>query len=399
MPLPLEGIKVVDMTQVLMGPSCTMHLADQGADVIKVEPPGGEVWRNSYTSPRLAQHHQSRPFLALNRNKRGITVDMSKESGRRVVHRLAEWADVFVMNMRQKTAKRLEVDYDTLDAINPRLVYAGITGYGEKGPDTDLPGYDAILQARSGIMFSRRMPDGAPIPSVVLVADLSGSMMLSYAIMLALWQRQTTGSGQEIEVSLLAQALAMQANDLVRVEGEFVEVSSKGGPPRGALFCYQCADDLYLTLVAVTPRQWEGLCRVTELEHLITDPRFADFDGRRAMGQEVFELFSAIFPTRPRAEWLKLLREADVPAAPVLERDEVFDEEQIVANEMFVRQRHPDVGEVTMVNIPFTMSGSAEEPHIRLPAPGPGQHTDEVLLSLGYSKGDIEALRKEQAVG
>ena len=397
MPLPLEGIKVIDMTQIVMGPTCTRNLADQGADVVKVEPPRGDDYRTRYTTPRLASHNQSRPFLTLNRNKRSIVVDLATESGRGVVYRLSEWADVMVVNLRPRAARRLGVDYATLQERNPRLVYASINGYGQKGPDSDLPAYDMVLQARSGMASTCRGPDGAPIPSAILIADTSGAMFLCYAIMVALWECQKTGRGQQVELSLLSQALAMQDLDMVKIQGEPEEPS--GGAPRGATFYYRCADDRYLSVVMVTSRQWAALCTVLELEHLIEDGRYGSFDKRRAMAQQVFELLSGVFGTRPRSEWLWLLREADVPASPVAERAEVFDDTQVVANEMFVLQAHPNVGEVTMVNVPFTLSANEGEAHMRRPAPGLGQHTDEVLGELGYTGGEIQALRQEKAVG
>ena len=397
MALPLEGIKVVDMTQIVMGPACTRNLADQGADVIKVEPLWGDDFRGRYTSPGLARHHQSRPFLALNRNKRSVAVDLAKESGQEVVQRLAEWADVMVVNLRPRAAQRLRVDYATLESRNPRLVYASINGYGQKGPDADLPAYDMALQARSGIASTSKTPDGAPIPSAILIADMSGAMFLCYAIMVALWERQKMGCGQKVELSLLSQALAMQDLDLVRLEGEPDKLPENA--PRGATFFYRCADDRYLSVVMVTNRQWTSLCKVLDLEHLIDDPRFASFDSRREVAQEVFEILSGVLGTRPREAWLRLLREAEVPAAPVAERAEVFDDVQVVANEMFIRQSHPDVGEVTMVNVPFTLSGSAGEALLRRPTPGLGQHTDEVLGMLGYTEQEIGALRQAKAVG
>ncbi len=189
----------------------------------------------------------------------------------------------------------------------------------------------------------------------------------------------------------------MQDYDLVKVRGEPDKLT--GGAPRGATFCYRCADGRYLTVVMVTDRQWAALCKVVGLEHLVEDPRFASFDKRASMAQEVFGLLSGVFGTRPRAEWLRLLREAEVPSSAVAERAEVFDDVQVVANEMVVRQTHPDVGEVTMVNVPFTLSGSKDEPRMRKPAPNVGQHTDEVLRRLGYSDREIEAMRQERVVG
>lgn len=396
MALPLEGIKVVDMTQIVMGPTCTRNLADQGADVIKVEPFQGDDYRNRYTSPRLASHNLSRPFLALNRNKRSIVVDISKGEGREVVHRLALSADVMVVSLRLMAAKRLLVDYATLGKMNPRLVYASISGYGRRGPDADLPAYDMALQARSGIASTSRTSGGAPIPSAILIADTSGAMFLSYAIMVALWERERTGRGQEVQMSLLSQALAMQDLDLVMVEGEPSDISSDA--PRGATFYYRCSDDRYLSVITVTDRQWAALCDVLGLEHLVEDERFTSFDKRRIMAQEVFGLLSGVFGTRPREEWLSLLRRAEVPSSPVAYREEVFDDVQVVANEMFVKQDHPDLGKVTMVNVPFTFIGS-EESRFRWPAPRLGQHTDEVLSELSYSQSDIAQLRREHTVG
>ena len=397
MALPLEGIKVIDMTQIVMGPACTRNLADQGADVIKVEPPRGDDFRGRYTSPGLTRHNQSRPFLTLNRNKRSIAVDLTKQSGQEVVQRLAEWADVMVVNLRSRAAQRLRMDYATLEQRNPQLVYASINGYGPKGPDADLPAYDMALQARSGIASTSKTPEGAPIPSAILIADMSGAMFLCYAIMVALWERQKTGRGQKVELSLLSQALAMQDLDMVRLQDEPDMLSEDA--PRGATFFYRCSDDRYLSVVMVTDRQWANLCKVLDLEHLIDDPRYASFDSRRTNAQEVFELLSGVLGTRPRAEWLRLLREAEVPAAPVAERAEVFDDVQVTANEMFFRQAHPDVGEVTMLNVPFTLSGSAGETPLRRPTPGLGQHTDEVLGMLGYTEQEIGALRQAKAVG
>ncbi|PKB65566.1 MAG: hypothetical protein BZY82_08255 [SAR202 cluster bacterium Io17-Chloro-G3] len=396
MALPLEGIKIVDMTQIVMGPTCTRNLADQGADVIKVEPFQGDDYRNRYTSSRLASHNLSRPFLTLNRNKRSIVVDLSKRNGRDVVYRLALSADVMVVSLRLMAAKRLLLDYATLGKMNPRLVYASISGYGRRGPDANLPAYDMALQARSGIASTSKNSDGAPIPSAILIADTSGAMFLSYAIMVALWERERTGYGQEVQMSLLSQALAMQDLDLVMVEGEPSDISSDA--PRGATFYYRCSDDRYLSVITVTDRQWSALCDVIGLEHLVVDERFTSFDKRRTMAQEVFELLSGVFGTRPRDEWLRLLRGAEVPSSPVAYREEVFDDVQVVANEMFVRQYHPDLGKVTMVNVPFTFIGS-EESRFRWPAPGLGQHTDEVLSELGYSQSDIAQLRREHIVG
>lgn len=396
MALPLAGINVVDMAQVFFGPGTAVYLADQGAEVIKVETLRGDAMRYRHTSPYLEQWGFSKPFLALNRNKRSVAVDIHYPEGQEIVHRLVEWADVFILNMRPGSEASFSLDQGTLIALNPRLIYASISAFGREGPEAHLPGYDIVLQSRSGILSTRRHPDGTPVPYPIMLSDMSGCMALSYAIMLALWEREKTGKGQGIDASLLNQALAMQMQQLVWVQGD--SSSLPGARPNAMASCYQCADDLWLTIVVVEDHQWVSLCRVLELEHLTEESSLASYASRLDGAEDLGEILSAVFQTNPRAHWLEELRRAGVPCAPVVEREELADDPQTVANQMFLEQDHPVVGLVKTVAPPFHLSGTRDESRLRRPAPMLGQHTDEVLQEMGYDSDVVARLRQRGVV-
>ena len=396
MALPLTGINVVEMAQIYFGPGAAAYLADQGAEVIKVESPAGDQNRHRPVSPSLVPHGLSKPFLSLNRNKRAIALDARTGAGHEILRRLAVWADVFIHNLPPGSEQALGAGYETLAAANPRLIYASVSAYGRLGPDAHLPGMDLQLQARSGVLARRRTEAGAPIPLPVYFSDLSGCMALAYAVMLALWQRERTGRGQQIETSLLNTALAMQMESLVWVEHD--DTPLPGEQPTAFYTSYQCADGEWLTVIAMQDHQWQALCRVLELDHLGGDPRFATLPARLEHSVELYQVLEAMFRSRPRAEWLERLRAARVPSAAVVERTQVPDDPQVAANAMLWEQDHPAAGTVRMVAPPFRLSASRDEPRLRRGAPLLGQHTDEILRELGYDPRQIGRLHEEGTV-
>ncbi len=396
MGLPLAGINVVDMSQVYFGPGTAVYLADQGAEVIKVEPLQGDTMRYRYTSPYLEEWGFSKPFLALNRNKRSVAVDVHATEGQEIVHRLAQWADVFILNMRPGSEARVSMDYATLGELNPRLIYASISAFGREGPEAHLPGYDIVLQSRSGILSTRRYPDGTPVPYPIMFSDMSGCMALSYAVMVALWEREKTGMGQRIDTSLLNQALAMQMQQLVWVYGDGSPLP--GGRPTAMASCYQCADGQWLTIVVIEDHQWTSLCGVLGLDHLTQETNLATYELRLQSADELGAILSAVFQTQHREHWLERLRPAGVPCAPVIERDELANDPQTLANRMFLDQDHPIVGPIKVVAPPFQLAGTLDEIRLRRPAPVLGQHTGEILRELGYDIEGISRLHKQGVV-
>ncbi|MEE8442938.1 MAG: CoA transferase, partial [Dehalococcoidia bacterium] len=389
----LKGIRVLDISEVYAGPGAAMYLADQGADVIKVEPPRGDNCRTLFTSDYLG--NMSKPFLALNRNKRAIVLDLTKENAQKVLHRMVAGSDVVIVNARSTVAKRLALDCETLQTINPRLVYAAISAFGPQGPDAGKPGYDLVLQARAGILAARRYPDGTPVAHSVMVSDMSGASMLAYAITAALFERERTGRGRRIDISLLGMSIAMQAQQLVRVANDGAPTSSTMG---NALYSpYRCLDGKYLIPVILTNEQWGRLCGVLGLEHLARDPDYDTYVKRLAHNQEMAELLAGIFETRPRGEWLRLLEEADIPCSVIAEGEEVFNDPQLRANQYIIDYPHPQVGMVTMMGSPYSFDG---EPYtVKLPAPTLGQHTDEVLREIGFTETQIRELKDEGILG
>ena len=395
MALPLSDIRVVDFCQVFAGPAATMHLADQGADVIKVETPEGDNARGFAAlqgSPGM-----SRGFIALNRNKRNIVLDLTKPEGREVAYRLVSQADVAVCNLRPSVPERLGIGYEDLAAINPRLVYGSITAYGEKGPDATLPGYDLVVQAKSGITATRRLPDGTPVGSHIFYADMAAAMLTCYGIMVALHERERTGVGQKVEVNLLHMYLALQAVQMVKTPG--TNPSEQGRRPTALATSYRASDGRYIHVHSASERQWRNLCGALGLEHLMQDSAFATPEGRRDNSETLYDLLANIIAAKPAREWETILKAHNSPTSVVQEWEEVWTDPQILANDMFLDFHQPGIGPVTVVNTPFALSASRDESRLRRPAAAMGEHSVEVLQELGYSEGEIGVLRETGVLG
>jgi len=387
----LSGIRVLDLTFMYAGPSSTMYLADQGADVIKVEQrTSGDPSRRNGTSAYLQQNSLS--YMSINRGKRSMTLDLAHPEGQEIVRKLAGRADVLVESFRPGVAERLGCGYEALSELNPRLIYASLSAYGTRGPYAGKAGYDPLVQGMTGA-FSRRDAEGRPTRTGVWLADLSAPMLMAYGIMLALFAREHTGRGQRVETSLLQAAISMQLQSLGVAEDDPTPKSVDNPPGVGG---HVCSDGNCIQVSSLLPHQWKRLCEVLDLPHLADDPRVHDSIARVELRQDAAQVIDAIFGTRPAAEWLELLNAADVPCAPIIDRPQVPYEEQVVANEMMVPVQHPVAGRTRIVGVAVRLSDTRHEP-LR-PAPTLGQHTEEVLSELGYPAQRIEELRQLEVI-
>lgn len=391
---PLDGIRVLDLSQMWAAPGSAMYLADQGADVVKVEPFTGDDARYTMTQPPI-RGGQSRAYLVVGRNKRGIALDIRTSQGQAVVHRLIPQFDVVVVNFRPGVAERLKVDYETLRRLNRGLIYVHLTAYGSDGPYADRPGYDVIVQALSGIFSRRRTAAGMPVTAPIWAADCSAPMILAYGVLLALRMRDRTGEGQRVESSLLMASVAMQSVDAIQVPD--TRTGDGGDYSRQAMYSpYRCSDGSWLVIAVVQNRQYERLCAALGLDHLAADPRFDDPLKRARESPTLYELVAAIFETRSRAEWLPILLAHDVPSAPIHEREEIFDHEQFRANGMFIEVDDPWAGHTKMMAAPLRLS--AADPPIYRPAPQVGQHTMEILREAKFGEAEIEELLRQRVI-
>ncbi len=389
----LQGIKIIDVSQGWAGPGATMLLAEQGAEVIKVEPLHGDHARFFFAHPPI--RGEDRSFLAMNRSKRGLALDLKKEEGQKIFYRLLGSSDVLVHNFRSGVPERLNIHYEKSREINPKLIYVSLSSYGETGPFAGQPAYDLAIQALTGAMH-RQLPDGAPMGTGIWVSDCSTAIMMAYSISLALLARERTGLGQQVEMVLFNQTLIMQLPDLVhqeKAEGKEAESSSL----LEYISPYRCQDGQYIVQVALTDDQFKKLCSALQVEKLLQDPRFDTSLRRSQNGKLLREELAKEFMKRPREEWLERLKEADVPHSPVLRRDEVFDHPQALANEMIVEINHPTAGPIKMLGIPFRLSKTPGG--IQGPSPLLGQHTREILGELGYSEQEMESLLAKGVIG
>jgi crotonobetainyl-CoA:carnitine CoA-transferase CaiB-like acyl-CoA transferase len=404
MPMPLEGIRVLDWTIWQQGPVATMMLADLGADVIKIESrDGGDPGRALLSSGGVDMNSQveSAYFEGNNRNKRSITLDLKRPEARQIVYQLAGASDVFAHNFRKGVPERLGIGYDDLKAHNQKLIYAVASGYGPEGPDAGDPSFDLMGQARSGLMMAVGDPGSPPLQVGGGVSDQVGAMVLCHGIMTALLARERFGMGQRVDTSHLGSMAWMQALSL---SSKLMAGSAHPRMTRTESFnplwnSYQCADGQWLCLAMIqADRYWADFCKVLEREDMITDERFATLPVRAQNGRACVAEMDAEFIKRPRAEWMeRLKRGGDFIFTGVQTVDELATDVQMLANDYVVDYEHPSYGTIQHVGLPVQLS---ETPGgLRLPAPQLGQHTEEVLMEvLDYSWDDISELRKKEVL-
>jgi formyl-CoA transferase len=381
--LSLDGIRVVDLTQVMAGPFCTMQLGDLGADVIKVEPPGtGDLSRSMGGAHLRMRGPDNAPFFALNRNKRSVVLDLKRESDRAALLALARSADVFVENFRPGVTRRLGVDYATVSQQNPRIVYASLSGFGQDGPYADRPGFDLIAQGMSGIMSVTGEPGGRPVKCGVPIADLAAGLYAVTGILAALIARATTGRGQHVETSLFEAALGLSVWEAT----EYWATGRAPGPMGSAHRLnapYQVfrTRDGHLTLAALTQQQWRQLCSVVGRESLAADARFATNDARMSNRAELAGALEDALAAETTETWVGRFLAAGVPAGPIQTYAEVFDDPHTIARRMVEEIEHPVEGRVRTLGFPLKMSETP--PRVRRAPPRLGEHTQEVLRELG----------------
>ena len=386
----LEGLRVLELTQVMAGPFCGQVLADMGADVVKVEPPGtGDSTRRSLGFRMRGE--DTAAFLAVNRNKRSLALDLKDEAHRAAFHRLARDADVVLENNRPGVAARLGVDYETLAALNPRLIYASISGFGQTGPYASRPGYDLMAQGLSGVMSVTGEPDGDPVKCGVPIGDLSAGLFCAVGILSALAARERTGRGQQVDTSLFEGALALSIWETAELWATG-RVPGKLGSAHRLTAPYQAlrTADGYITVGGNNQKLWERLCGVLAREDLIGDPRFADNDARMEHRPELEAELESALASGSTDQWVEALLAAGVPAGPIHDYGQVFEDPHTQAREMEVSMEHPVEGRIRGLGIPVKLSATPGA--VRRAAPLLGEHTAEVLREAGFAEDEIEAL-------
>jgi formyl-CoA transferase len=393
MPGPLTGIRVLDCTIALAGPFCSLLLADLGADVIKIENPDGAA-RDGARDP--AYKGENGHFLIVNRNKRGMTVDLKHELGRELFYRLVRSADVLVQNFRPGVMARLGFDYAALREVNPGLVYCSISGFGEGSPYAELAGFDLIAQGMSGLMSVTGEPDGGePVKVGTPVCDIGAGMYAALGIVSALWNRQQTGCGQQVETTLLDTPISWLTWRAAEWWGTG-EVPGPQGSGFGAYRAFKCGDGRWVN-IGPSNRLWPVTCRTLEVPELIDDPRFASAHARAEHRTELSELLQAAFLKRPSHEWIAAFQTVGVPTGPIKTVPEILDEDPHVrAREMVVDVEHPIVGSMKTLGLPIKLSATPGA--VTRAAPLLGQHTDEILAELGYGADEIARLREANAI-
>src|SRR5215208_1780443 len=395
--LPLEKLKVLDLTQVMAGPFCCQVLADMGAVVTKVEPPEtGEQSRRSMGF-RMKKGEDTAAFLAINRNKKSMTLNLKEDEAREIFYRLAREADVVVENYRPGVTKKLGVDYETLKAINPRIIYASVSGFGQTGPYADRAGYDLIAQGMSGVMSVTGEPGGPPAKCGIPIGDLSAGLFCAFGILTAYVAREETGRGQHIDTSLFEGALAFSIWETAELWAT-TRIPQPFGSAHRLTAPYQAlkTSDGYVNVGANNQRLWARLCNAIGREELIEDERFATNADRMNHREELVEELESVLKERYTDEWEKLLLEDGVPVGPIYNYKQVFEDPHTQAREMVVEIEHPVEGTMRSLGIPVKLSETPGE--IRRPAPLLGEHTEETLAELGYSKAKIADLREREII-
>jgi len=389
-PLPLSGVRVLDVSQVMAGPYCCMLLADLGADVIKIEPPGtGDQTRGAMGFKMKGS--DSMGFLNMNRNKRSLTLNLKTDAGKKVFFELAKTADILVENYRPGVMKKLGIDYPSLQVINPGLVYASISGFGQTGPWADRPGFDLMAQAMSGVMSVTGYPDGPPVKAGVPVADIGCALFAIYGILSAYIGKTKTGEGQFIDASLFDSALAFSIWDTAQYWGTGVE-PYKLGTANHMSAPYQAmkASDGYFVMGATNQKLWKLLCDKVGRPELFEDARFRTNPLRLANRLELATELEKTFASRTSHEWVDDLLAAGIPAGPINTYPEAFDSEHGRHRQMRMEVDHPIEGSVPNIGFAVKMMGTPQQ--VRKHPPLLGEHNSEILIELGISGDVLKAL-------
>ena len=387
--LPLARFKVIDLTRVRAGPTAVRQLADWGADVIKVEAPAGDA---GLGGARLGPDFQN-----LHRNKRSITLDLKQPEGLEILKRLVRDADVVVENYRPDVKFRLGVDYESLRAINPRLVYASVSGFGQDGPYRDRPGFDQIAQGMGGLMSITGLPGQGPVRVGIPVADLTAGIFAAMGVLIALLEREESGEGQWVQSSLLAAQIAMLDFQAARwlIANEIPGQAGNNHPTSIPTGVFRTADG-HINIAAAGDEIYRRLCNALGAEHLAIDPSYATDKARSDNRDRLNAAIEAITLHRPSAEWIERLNAAGVPSGPIYRMDEVFADPQVRHIGIATPVEHQKLGHIELVGQAITLSRTPWE--LRTATPEAGQHTDSVLRELGYSDADISTLRERKVV-
>jgi crotonobetainyl-CoA:carnitine CoA-transferase CaiB-like acyl-CoA transferase len=390
----LDGVMVLDLSRVLAGPFCGMLLADMGADVLKIEEPeGGD---ESRTWPPFMAGEAS-GYLSMNRNKRNMTLNLKTLEAQDILKQLVARADVLIENFRSGTMEAFGLGYEVLQPINPRLIYCAVSVFGRSGPYKDRAGYEALMQAFSGVMSLTGEPDGPPLRCGVSFLDLGTGMMAAYAVMNALFHRERTGQGQRVEVSLFETALSLMSYHAVGylLTGNVPQRQGSGHP---MIVPYQVfpTQDGEIFIVGSNQRLWTRLCQALRREDLLRDPRFASNTERVNHRHVLVPILQGETLKYPTAELRERLESAGVPCAPVNTLDQVLTDQQTRAREMIVDIPHPLIPDLRLLGLPIKLSETPGD--VRMPPPLKGQHTEEVLIDLGYNTADMAAFRARRVI-
>ncbi|MEJ2556476.1 MAG: CoA transferase [Anaerolineae bacterium] len=395
LPLALDGIRVLEVGHIMAAPFCGLLLADMGADVIKVEPPGsGDAMRRM--GPPFF-NHEAGAFLIMNRNKRSITLNLKSPEGRELFRRLAEEADVLVENYRPGAMEKLDLGYEELKLLNPGLIYCSITGFGRTGPYAGRGGFDLIAQGMSGLMTTTGHPGDLPTKVGVPICDLNAGLYAAYGVLAAYIRRSRTGRGQHLDIALLDAGLSYifwEASEYFG--GKFPEPT---GSAHRSIAPYQAfrVRNGFINVGAGTQVNWERFCHVIDREDLLKDRKFRTNSDRIKRRDELAETLEKTLEEQDAEYWLDRLEAAGVPAGPIYTVPQVFEDPQVLSRDMLVEIDHPTAGRVKNIGTPLKLSETPAR--VRRPAPTLGQHTHEVLQELGLNDGQITRLREVGATG
>ncbi|MDH5695625.1 MAG: CoA transferase [Dehalococcoidia bacterium] len=398
---PLDGVRVVEITMFQQGPVAGMRLGDLGADVIKVEPKTGDPGRGMMRIIGADTGLKGRNyyFESNNRNKRSIVLDLKTGKGIEIFLKLIDRADVFLTNMSIEAPQRMGIGPEALLARNPRLIYAQASGWGREGPDAEVLSFDYTGIARSGTMMMCGERDGPPATLIPGMGDEHGGLMCAWAVTAALYAREKTGKGQLVDSSLMGSLIALHGVNFAApgvLGREFPRLlrAEAGNPIYNH---YKCADGKWIVIAHLQPdRYWPNVCKAMGIEELEHDPKFSTIEARHDNAKELVSILDKKFATKTRAEWMEIFKKENVIHTPIQSAAEVFEDPQALANAYIVEVEHPVWGKIKMLGFPWTFHETSAS--VRREAPELGQHTEEILLELGYTWDDISKLKDEQVI-